>query len=114
MLVRTASMPVVSTNQPASTGHAIELFTVVTVHHGVQDVLEKHRKQFDRAVARYKLQTGVEGEDVKLMHNVEIATGVSKYVEALHEGTMPDPRRTVGPSKELLQTRILNQSPARK
>ena len=57
---------------------------------GVQDVSKKVRKQFERAVARYKLQVGVDGEEVKLMHNVEIAKGVSKYVEVLHDGTLPD------------------------
>jgi hypothetical protein len=52
--------------------------------------LRKHRKRFSKLVANYELQEGVEGEEVKLMHKVEIATGVSKFVEVLHDGTLPD------------------------
>jgi hypothetical protein len=36
------------------------------------------------------LQMGVEGEEVNLMHKEEIAKGVSKWVEVLHEGTLPN------------------------
>ena len=52
--------------------------------------MPKDRKRSWKLVADYDLQKGVDGEEVKLMHKVEIAMGVSKFVAVMHEGTLPD------------------------
>ena len=57
---------------------------------GVLSVSRKDRQRFWKLVDDYDLQMGVEGEEVNLMHKEEIAKGVSKWVEVLHEGTLPN------------------------